>query len=181
VSALMSETGAEGKDLMEEELAARARVGDLAAFAQLVERHQTSVYNLCYRMLGDAAAAERVAHEVFVHALDRLSDGAPVRSIELWLLAIASQYCIDRLRETRLSRPRLNGRLPVDDVQPLLARLEPELRCVVVLRYWNALADDEIAEVTGDTVSVVSSRLHRARRALAQAVVEHEMRGDVAA
>jgi RNA polymerase sigma-70 factor (ECF subfamily) len=166
---------------MEEELASRIRAGDVAAFAQLVERHQTSVYNLCYRMLGDAAAAEQVAHTVFVHAHDQLSAGAPARSTELWLLAIASQHCIDRLRETRLSRPSLNGRLPVDDVQPLLARLEPELRCVVVLRYSHDLACDEIAEVTGDTVSAVRSRLHRARRVLAQAVVEQELRADVAA
>lgn len=104
---------------MEEELAARTTAGGVAAFARLVERHQTSVYNLCYRILGDAAAAEQVAHTVFVHAHGQLSAGAPTRSTELWLLAIASRQCIDRLRETRLTRPSLNGRLPVDDVQPL--------------------------------------------------------------
>ena len=90
---------------MEEELVARARAGDATAFAQLVEHYETSVYNLCYRMLGDAAEAEWVAQRVFVHAFDQLSAGAAARSFGLWLLTISKRD--DHLPGAWIRRRRL--------------------------------------------------------------------------
>ncbi|HET8627273.1 MAG TPA: sigma factor, partial [Thermomicrobiales bacterium] len=51
-----------------QDLVARARAGDRAAFARLVERHKRLVYGLAYRLLGDAADAEDAAQETFVRA-----------------------------------------------------------------------------------------------------------------
>jgi RNA polymerase sigma-70 factor (ECF subfamily) len=53
-------------------------------------------------------------------------------------------------------------------MQALLARLAPDDRAVVALRYWHDLSYEEIAEATHTTVSAVKSRLHRARGSLGE-------------
>ncbi len=53
-------------------------------------------------------------------------------------------------------------------LQKLLAKLPPEDRSVVVMRYWYDLSYEEIAEATTTTVSAVKSRLHRARGSLGE-------------
>ena len=68
------------------------------------------------------------------------------------------------VREAALHRER------AIDVQALLEYLPPKDRAAVVMLYWYDLSYQEIAEVTGTTVSAVKSRLHRARVALAEAM-----------
>ena len=166
---------------------ARARAGDAQAFTRLVEAYQTPIYNLCYRMLGEAGEAEDAAQEAFLRAYTRLSRYDPQRSFKTWLFSIASHHCIDRLRKRRFAwlsldepppaHPALRDREPEPEtavvqrereaqISQLLARLPPDDRAVVVMRYWYEMSYEEISEATGATVSSVKSRLHRARRAL---------------
>jgi RNA polymerase sigma-70 factor (ECF subfamily) len=65
--------------------------------------YQTPVYNLCYRMLGNAAEAEEAAQETFLRAYTHLRSYDPQRPFRSWLLSIASHYCIDRLRRRRIT------------------------------------------------------------------------------
>jgi RNA polymerase sigma-70 factor, ECF subfamily len=174
----------------EHDLIVRARAGDETAFSPLVETYQTAVYNLCYRMLGEPQEAEDAAQEAFLRAFSQLRRYDPTRSFKTWLLSIASHYCIDQLRKRRqiwLSiedeelppHPNLREKTPSPEevavrreqsavVQGYLARLAPEDRKMVVMRYWYDLSYEEIAEATGATVSAVKSRLHRARGAVAE-------------
>ncbi len=168
----------------------RARAGDEAAFTRLVETYQTPIYNLCYRMLGEAGEAEDAAQETFLRAYAQLGSYDPARPFKTWLFSIANHHCIDRLRKRRLTwlsiddenlppHPALQEREPGPEealvrrqqselLQGLLARLPPEDRSVVVMRYWHDLSYEEIAEATRTTVSSVKSRLHRARATLGQ-------------
>ena len=177
--------------MTEEELVARAYVGDESAFTLLVEAYQVPVYNLCYRMLGESREAEDAAQESFLRAYSQLRRYDPQRSFKTWLFSVASHYCIDQLRKRRLTwlsledeealppHPALQDGTPGPDemasrheqeaaIQALLARLSPEDRSVVIMRYWYDLSYEEIAEATRTTVSAVKSRLHRARFALAE-------------
>jgi RNA polymerase sigma-70 factor (ECF subfamily) len=176
----------------EQEYLARARAGDEAAFTPLVETYQTAVYNLCYRMLGDAHEAEDAAQEAFLRAYSQLRRYDPTRSFKTWLFSIASHHCIDRLRKRRVTwlsiddddlPPHPNLREPAAGpeetasrreqarvIQGHLSKLSPEDRGVIVMRYWYDLSYEEIAETTGATVSAVKSRLHRARGAVAEMV-----------
>lgn len=169
---------------------ARARAGETAAFSALVDEFQRPVYNLCYRMLGDSKEAEDAAQESFLRAYTRLASYDPKRPFKTWLFSIASHYCIDLLRKRRLiwlsiedeSRPvepelfepsagpeeSSVHREQVEAIQGLLSRLTPNDRAVIVFRYWYDGSYEEIAEITGSTVSAVKSRLHRAREALAE-------------
>ena len=168
----------------------RARAGDEGAFGQLVEAYQTPIYNLCYRMLGEAAEAEDAAQETFLRAYAQLGSYDPARSFKTWLFSIANHHCIDRLRKRRLTwlsidddnlppHPALQEQQPGPEealvrrqqaelLQGLLARLSPEDRSVIVMRYWYDLSYEEIAEATRTTVSAVKSRLHRARGSVGQ-------------
>lgn len=165
----------------------RARAGDVDAFGHLVRLYQTPVYNLAYRMLGDRMEAEDAAQETFLRAFKSLDRYDPDRSFRTWLLSIAAHHCVDRLRRRRPTLPldglALGGgggrpeaalvRLEVQEqVQRLLATLSPTDRAAVTLRYWYDCSYEEIAEMLSLTVSAVKSRLHRARRAMAQALAE---------
>ena len=81
----------------------QAQQGNDDAFTKLVEEHQTHVYNLCYRMLGEPEAAEDAAQESFLRAYQNLHRYDQSRPFATWLLSIAAHYCIDRLRRRKLS------------------------------------------------------------------------------
>ncbi|MBF8257283.1 MAG: RNA polymerase ECF-type sigma factor, partial [Anaerolineales bacterium] len=65
----------------------RVSAQDRDAFAALVEEHQVAVYNLCYRMLGDAHLAEDAAQETFLRAFRSHGSFDPARSVRTWLLS----------------------------------------------------------------------------------------------
>jgi RNA polymerase sigma-70 factor, ECF subfamily len=169
----------------------QAQQGSDEAFTMLVEEHQTHVYNLCYRMLGEPEAAEDAAQESFLRAYQNLQRYDRNRPFATWLLSIAAHYCIDRLRRRKLSvfsldeendegvtfeiadpaspNPEAESvkREERDRLHILLKDLDATDRAAIVLRYWNDYSEIEIAESLNLTVSAVKSRLHRARRALA--------------
>jgi len=166
----------------------QAVAGDREAFTRLVEAYQIPVYNLAYRMLGDAREAEDAAQETFLRAYTRLTTYQTDKKFSSWLLAIASNHCIDRLRRRRFTWLSLDE-LPFleqaasernqpeeaairqekqDEVRGMLDQLPPQYRAAVILRYWYELSYREIAEAMGATESAVKSRLYRAREMLAQ-------------
>ena len=73
----------------DQELVARVIDGDQSAFAELVETYQQSVYNLTYRMLGNAGEAEDAAQEAFLRAYQHIKRYDTERSFKTWLLSIA--------------------------------------------------------------------------------------------
>lgn len=165
----------------------KALKGDDLAFANLVDRYQTPVFHLCYRMLGNSNDAEDAAQESFIRAYRYLKKYDPNRSFATWLLSIASHYCIDRMRKKQLSTvstavlpaeivPDRHAPNPEKEfrdkekealVQKLLQDLSPTDRAAIILRYWHEYSEVEISEALDLTVSAVKSRLYRARRALA--------------
>ncbi|MFC2036677.1 RNA polymerase sigma factor [Chloroflexota bacterium] len=165
--------------------------GDRRAFGHLVQAYERPVYNLTYRMLGDPAEAEDAAQETFLRAYTKLATYQPERKFVNWLLSIASHYCIDLLRRrSRAPQLSLDGPLPPqwvtskapppdqvvnrkqerDRVRQSLDSLPPDYRAAVVLRYWYNLSYREIAGVMSTTESAIKSRLHRARRMLADQI-----------
>lgn len=172
----------------------KARRGDKQAFGQLIEAYQGPVYNLAYRMLGNAGEAEEAAQEAFIRAYTRLDSYDPAHKFSTWLLSITSNYCIDQIRKRRAVLLSIDEPLPPhpalhsdnnkgpeasyiaqereDLVQGMLKELPEEYRTAVVLRYWYDMSYEEIAEVQNTTVSAVKSRLFRARRQLADSSME---------
>lgn len=162
--------------------------GDQDAFAELVYTYQDAVYNLCYRLLSDHVEAEDAAQEAFLRAYLNLRRYDPGRSFKTWVLSIASNHCIDRLRRRRMQYVSLDDPLPSltlstnepepEDVtifreqsqriQGLLSELAPDYRAAVVLRYWYDYSYLEIADILDTTESAIKSRLFRARQMIAE-------------
>jgi RNA polymerase sigma-70 factor (ECF subfamily) len=183
--------------LAEAQLIAQAQAGDQLAFAELVERYQVAVYNLCYRMLGQDQDAEDAAQEVFLRIFRQLGTYNPSHRFSTWVLSIASHYCIDQLRKRRLSLVPLDSivawahsrqaqpdEVAIDgerrtDVQRLLSALPEKYRVAVVLRYWYDLSYAEISQALGLPENTVKTRLHRARQMLASALEQQEKRQGV--
>lgn len=161
--------------------------GDGDAFTSLVETYQRPVYNLCYRMLGNAEEAEDASQETFWRAYQALERYDPGRSFITWLLSIAAHFCIDQQRKRRMQFTDIEmmpeGNLP--DLEPgpekriaqlqedesihkLLNHLQAQDRAAVILKYWYEFSEIEIANALGLTQSAVKSRLFRARRLLAE-------------
>ena len=175
----------------------KARRGDKQAFGQLIEAYQGPVYNLAYRMLGNAGEAEEAAQEAFIRAYTRLASYDPAHKFSTWLLSITSNFCIDQIRKRRAVLLSIDEPLPPHPalhsdnnkgpeaeylaqereqlVQGLLKELPDEYRQAVVLRYWYDMSYEEIADMQKTTVSAVKSRLFRARRILADASMERGM------
>lgn len=161
----------------------------MEAFTRLVEAYKIPVYNLAYRLLGNAVEAEDAAQETFIRVFTRLDTYDPSRKFSSWLLSVASHYCIDVLRRRRINQvpfdelpPMVDLSMPAAEqpehvvihkedalaVQQLLNTLPPPYRTPIILRYWYDMSYKEIAEVMGVTESTVKTRLHRARLRLAR-------------
>ncbi|OGO68933.1 MAG: hypothetical protein A2Z37_05120 [Chloroflexi bacterium RBG_19FT_COMBO_62_14] len=170
----------------------RARQGDDGAFANLVGAYQAPVYNLCFRLLGDGYEAEDAAQETFLKAYKNLSRYDPDRPFVNWLLKIASNHSIDRLRR-RGTRPVTDleeaEHLPDTSAGPeaalaleerrrriwrTLRKLSPKDRTLIVLRYWYDYTYEDMAAALSLSSGAVKSRLHRARMTLAQEWRERE-------
>ncbi|MBV7329111.1 sigma-70 family RNA polymerase sigma factor [Chloroflexi bacterium TSY] len=166
--------------------------GDQQAFCRLVEVYQRPVFNLTYRMLGNPEEAEDAAQETFLRAYSRLKQYNPAHKFSTWILSIANHHCIDRLRKRRTTSvsiddnpvlQNLEGNAVAPDrnamkqeqaaeLQVLINQLEPQYRTPLILRYWEEMSYDEIAQTMNLTVSAVKSRLFRARQKMA--TIYHE-------
>lgn len=166
-----------------------AIAGDQDAFAELVYSFQDSVYNLCFRMLDERGEAEDAAQETFLRAFLNLNRYDPARSFKTWILSIASNHCIDRIRRRRMHYLSIDDEmlpsltLSSDEPQPeevamtheqnraldaMLKGLPPDYRAAVVLRYWYDYSYLEIADILTTSESAIKSRLFRARQMLVE-------------
>jgi RNA polymerase sigma-70 factor (ECF subfamily) len=170
----------------ETEILQKALQKDDGAFAELVEKYQSPVYNLCFRMLGSEVEAEDAAQETFWRAYQALNRYDPNRSFITWLLSIAAHLCIDQQRKRKVTiiemdeyedfdiadrSPQPEARVIHRQEEEIIARSLNQLsdldRAAVILRYWQGFSEEEIASSLSLTVSAVKSRLHRARLQLA--------------
>ena len=176
----------------------QAQQGDEEAFTNLVETYQKPVYNLCYRMLGEPEAAEDASQETFLKVFQNFARYDRQRSFATWLLSIAAHHCIDKLRRRRFNTFSIDedeeGQTELPDrsapdpesetarrqegelLHNCLQSLDPTDRAAVILRYWQDCSEVEIAQTLKLTVPAVKSRLHRARRALADSWEEKTAR-----
>lgn len=173
-------------DSSDRALVLRVRGGDPDAFGDLVQRYQTSVYNVCYRLLGETGAAEDQAQEAFIRAFQRLDQFDAERPFGPWVRRIAANLCINRLAGARepafsLDDERDEPELaPAPDpatrqeaaetaaaVRAAIAALPAHYRAVIELRHFQELSYAEIAAELKLPVSDVKSHLFRARKLLA--------------
>jgi RNA polymerase sigma-70 factor (ECF subfamily) len=101
--------------LEDQELLARARLGDVSAFDALVERYRGKVYGLALRMMQDPQDAEEMLQETFLSAWQSLAAFRGDSALGSWLHRICANFCLMRLRQRRSSKEVGHDPLPGPD------------------------------------------------------------------
>jgi RNA polymerase sigma-70 factor (ECF subfamily) len=151
--------------------------GDEAALAELFRRHWPAIHRAAWLVTHDAQAAEDIAQEAFLAALQRLDSFDRQRPFRPWLHRIVVNRAVDFVRTRAARREVAAAGLPEpaahaqpaleDETVAALARLGPDQRAVVVLRHLLGYTPGQIAGLLDLPRGTVNSRLRRALDELA--------------
>ena len=153
--------------------------GRREAFDVIVERHRRTVYQVCYRFLGNHEDASDLAQDVFVRAFKGLRNFKGDSSLSTWLYRVGVNACLNKLAVKRPpmapidAAPQVDGRAVdplaeiVRDERALVVRaairkLPPKQRATLVLRVYQELSHEEIARVLGSSVGAVKANFFHA-------------------
>jgi RNA polymerase sigma-70 factor (ECF subfamily) len=177
---------------IEEKLIKKIKKGDRDAFAELVELYKDKIYQVAYRLVGNAQEAEDVAQETFLRVYANLGHYDPAYKFSTWVYRIATNLSIDLLRKRKLvysidkeapgtdgidwhdrladqqpnpEEQTITGELQVQ-VQQAIDSLSPKYRAIMILRYIEDLSLQEISEVVKLPISTIKTRIHRGRESL---------------
>ncbi len=166
--------GADDRALVSAFLAGRRE-----AFDVIVERHRRPVYQLCYRFVGNHEDASDLAQDVFVRAFKGLAKFKGDSSLSTWLYRVGVNTCLNRVSVKRPQTesidlmPRIDERAddPLDlvmrderavVVRRAIEQLPPKQRATLVLRVYQELSHEEIANVLGSSVGAVKANFFHA-------------------
>jgi len=161
----------------DEQLATRAKAGDVPAFELLVHRHTPGLCAFCARLLGDRTEAEDRVQEAFLRAYQNLYRFNPAYRFSSWLYKIAQNLCVDALRgkhawgqlpeqDPSASEPEPVGYDEVDRLESAVTELPARTRAVLHYKYVLGLNATEIGRELDMTPQNVRVHLHRAIRTL---------------
>ena len=180
------------------QLVARCLGGEDSAWEELLRAHNRKIFNLCYRFTGRPSEAEDLTQEVFIKVFQTLTTyDAAQGAFPTWLNRVARNHLVDHYRRTHKDRltssieeetggledkpsseeqplARVESRERHEILQAALNRLSPDMREAVVLRDFQDLDYDEIAEVLGVPEGTVKSRINRGRLELARVIKRME-------
>jgi len=160
--------------------------GETDAFETLIRRHQKTIFNLVYRMLGDYDEAAEISQEAFLSAYRAIGNFRGDANFSTWLYRIALNHATTRRKSLNTRQQRsvpIENTEPASDphpgpaesmekkeirqrVQQALNRLDPDDAAVILLRDLQDVPYEEVARVLEIPIGTVKSRLHRARLAL---------------
>ena len=177
----------------------RVLAGDLKAYEILVKKYQKRVYYLALRMTKSHDVADELAQESFVKAYLALSRFEKGKSFYTWIYRITINLVLNYLKHSRFtvsldsperraylesipeSPDQLTRLVNLEEFgrfQKALDELPPQQKVVFLLRTFDDLSYEKIAEVVGCSVGTVMSRLFRARNRLKTLLTETEKRKD---
>lgn len=187
---------------IEFDLLRRAKLGDFAAFQQLVVRLQPRVYGLAFRILQQIQDAEDATQQTFLALIEHMADFREESSVATWVLRIATNFALKILRKKRGVKMVLMTDMTSEDsysdiphpefiapwsqtadeivqqaevqaeLEKALGELDDKYRLVFVLRDVEGLSVRETAQALELTESTVKVRLLRARLALRERLTQ---------
>ena len=155
----------------------RAGQGDREAFLQLTRAYQKKVFVLAYGFFRDKEDALDMVQETFLRLFQKLDSFEDGRNFEAWLMQIARHLCIDAYRKRRARHPEAEVAVPVEelpipdrrdegrermaDIKDILDRcvnrLAERQRLIFVMRHYNQLRNEEIADMMNISLGTVKS------------------------
>jgi RNA polymerase sigma-70 factor (ECF subfamily) len=176
-------------DLGEADLVAACLAGHPGAFDLIVERHRRTVYQLCYRFVGNHEDASDLSQDVFLRAFRGLRNFKGQSSVGTWLYRIGVNVCLNRVTaKTPVNEP-IEKRQHVDDVsespsdrmlrgeratqvRAAITRLPRKQRAALILRMYHDMSHQEIAETLGSSVGAVKANVFHALQNLKKLLAE---------
>jgi RNA polymerase sigma-70 factor (ECF subfamily) len=169
----------------DEELVARSIGGDMESFNQLVVRWERPIYALAYRVIGREEDARDVCQETFLRAFRSINGFRGQAKFSSWLYRIALNLCRDWIRRERRS-PTVQApegvdvielaaeQGPTESIEDLVSRrdvgrhvavamtaLSDDQRTAIILKEYQGLTFQEIADLLGCPLSTVKTRLYQ--------------------
>jgi RNA polymerase sigma-70 factor (ECF subfamily) len=162
-------------------LMGQAATGDLAAFEELVMRHQSAAWALAYHYLSDPAEAEDIVQEAFLRLLESAHRYRPMAKFRTYFNRIVVRLCLDFRSKKRpvycetMPEKAETGNNPelflhkketANELKRALEALPPTQRMALLLRYLEDFTYSEIADAMNISTKAVDSLLQRGRQAL---------------
>jgi RNA polymerase sigma-70 factor (ECF subfamily) len=165
----------------------RYLAGDMAAFDELMIRYERQIYRVCYRFVNNRDDAMDLAQEVFIKAFEHLSVFRRESSMKTWLYRIAMNHCINHVKKnarefveikenigsTRASvHSEMEEREQREQFRLLVKRLPPKQKAILEMRIHEQLSYEEIATMSGRSISTIKASVFFALEKLRKLVKE---------
>jgi RNA polymerase sigma-70 factor (ECF subfamily) len=161
----------------------RVLKGDLNAYTPLVDKYRSYVYTLVKRTCPNPAEAEELAQDVFVKAYEHLSTFRGSSAFSTWLYRIAFNTAISHARKKKrygVSIDKIEIRDYLEEeseeaenrerayiaLEKIISTLPPEEQMLLSLYYTKSLMMEEVAYISGLSLSNTKVRIHRIRKKL---------------
>jgi len=170
---------------LDSDLLARVQRGEESAMAAIYDRYSKIVYSVALRVLRDPASAEDILQEVFMQMWRSPAKFVAARgSLGGWLAVVARNRSIDRLRRRRPSEQveemniaalgnladEAERSLMMERCRSIIVQLPPEQRKTLEMAFFDGLSHSEIADMTGDPLGTVKTRIRSAVMTLRKAL-----------
>ncbi|MDA1316220.1 MAG: sigma-70 family RNA polymerase sigma factor [Acidobacteria bacterium] len=186
------------KDSPEAEVVRRCQAGDEDAFRLIVERHQSKVFSIIYRIVRNRNDAEDIAQQVFSKIYFSIKGFDFRSSLITWMYKITVNECYDYLRKQKVRKLVYESDMGVDDertmensslaaetrapidvktekrdyLMKILSKVSEEERVLLIQKEVEGLTIDELAEMTGLNENTIKVKLFRARQKLVKAAAK---------
>ena len=154
------------------ELVERYLAGDMTAFDELMIRYERQIYRVCYRFVENRDDAMDLAQEVFIKAFEHLGSFRRESSLKTWLYRIAVNHCINHVKKHSQEfvevtehigslpasvQSRLEDREQREQLRRLVKQLPPKQKAILELRINEQLSYEEIARISGRSISTIKA------------------------
>lgn len=175
----------------ERALLKKVKKGDLDAYGAIIQDYQSSVFNVCWRILGNRQEAEDLTQDAFLRAYHQIARFDLNRPFGPWMRTLAANLCYNHLKRARLDRVPLEderdsikddsthgpaGALEINqkyqDLYQAICKLPEIQRVALELRHFQGLSYQEMAETMKLPLNTVRSHLYRGRQKLGELLEE---------
>lgn len=165
----------------------RYLAGDMTAFDELMIRYERQIYRVCYRFVNNRDDAMDLAQEVFIKAFEHLPNFRRESSMKTWLYRIAMNHCINHVKKnsrefvqitenvgsTRASiHSEMEEREKREQFRSLVKKLPPKQKAILEMRIHEQLSYEEIATMSGRSISTIKASVFFALEKLRKLVKE---------
>lgn len=173
------------------DLVERYLAGDMTAFDELMIRYERQIYRVCYRFVNRRDDAMDLTQEVFIKAFEHLASFRRESSLKTWLYRIAVNHCINHVKKhsqefvevtetigsiRASAQSQMEDREQREHFRRMVKQLPPKQKAILELRINEQLTYEEIATISGRSVSTIKASVFFALEKLRKLVKDPDLK-----